>query len=680
MMRQKNDHSQTSRLTHIYGLDFGTSNTHLSVTTAGEIHPLVEDIHIEKTASIPSVVLYDERNFNCIAFGQSALEEWHNMNAKERKGLTLGSNFKQRLAFNKRAKVETELFFSALFESLTRQKLIPDIPLPERAVLTAGVPSKTVETHKRIMNETLENTTGQPPVLIEEPLGALFYHISRKDVTKEEARGGVLVIDFGGGTLDFAYLRDFKVQAVWGSPVIGGALFDDLFYTLFLRQNPGAGKQLEIQNLSGYIRTVHFKELKEKYSRMIANTQKENLVENIAFASTYFGDFKIGSVTELNERMSHYTPSKDYERDMAGIKDFSILFGKAPVNLYQLIEQTLLNGWKANKIKDDSISLVILTGGSSRWRFFVELINEHLPHTRILSSADPESTISRGLGLCYSATLYEQKVRKELRENKSELIERLSGKYKRIIDEGLDDYMERLFSVYRLVVTDEISTFFRNGGTIEELEVTIEQRLLTKQAFLEELNAHFSAYINTQVEEITKKELSKWFLRSRIRFKINNENNIVNAPQPHPLSEDTSGLSDAIHNRIATISSLTVGIISGSLLGGGGIALLATGPVGWVSGFVGGVILSAASLFGLKKSFNAGLKKIKIPGWLLKTMLLNEKMIINKAEKALKKRLEEKERALKQQAETMIKDNKKRIEGLIEEQIAEISYSHFIDF
>src|SRR6056297_3038310 len=108
---------------HIFGLDFGTSNTHMSISTAAEAVPIVDDVKLESNTSVPSVILYDERTFEVLGFGQPALEEWFSMNRSQRKRFTLGTGFKQRLAFNKRAETETELFLDALFKSLGKQKI-----------------------------------------------------------------------------------------------------------------------------------------------------------------------------------------------------------------------------------------------------------------------------------------------------------------------------------------------------------------------------------------------------------------------------------------------------------------------------------------------------------------------------------------------------------------------------
>src|SRR6056297_3162528 len=132
---------------HIFGLDFGTSNTHMSISTAAEAIPIVDDVKIESNASVPSVILYDERNFEVLGFGQPALEEWHSMSRSQRRKYTLGTGFKQRLSFNKRAETETELFLGALFSKLDKQKIFDIKTFISNTEMACGVPSKTIETH-----------------------------------------------------------------------------------------------------------------------------------------------------------------------------------------------------------------------------------------------------------------------------------------------------------------------------------------------------------------------------------------------------------------------------------------------------------------------------------------------------------------------------------------------------
>ena len=65
---------------------------------------------------------------------------------------------------------------------------------------------------------------------MEEPKGALAWCLREDRISEDEARQGVVVVDFGGGTLDMALVDENGVREPWGDPIVGGRLFDDLFY------------------------------------------------------------------------------------------------------------------------------------------------------------------------------------------------------------------------------------------------------------------------------------------------------------------------------------------------------------------------------------------------------------------------------------------------------------------
>jgi len=663
---------------HIFGLDFGTSNTHMSISAAAEAVPIVDDVKIESNASIPSVLLYDERNFEVLGFGQPALEEWYSMSHSERKKYTLGTGFKQRIAFNKRAETETELFLDALFSNLNKQKIFDVKNFINNTEMVCGVPSKTLETHTEKLSAILFKIVQRNPILIEEPLGALYYHIIRKDITKEDGRGGVLVIDFGGGTLDFAYIKNFQIQKVWGSPIIGGVLFDDLFYNIFLEQNPGIISFIEYEGLSGYLRTVLFKNQKEKYSILHATSEHAQLTENIVFGRTSYGTLIIPDFEYLYDKMTHYRMSDELKLDLSGSQYLDKMANGERINLPQIITDEVLRSRREFDIRSDNVSLIILTGGSSRWKFFVDLIEKEFPYTRILASSDPESTISRGLGLCYSAKLYEMKVRNELLGNKTELTKRLGESYKKVVKDTLSQYIQSVYAIYSKVIDTVLSHYFQVGGSISQLEEEFKKTFSERQSELDELNWGFKKEMNYRIEEKTIEELSRWFSRSFIHFDYIKQGNITEGTIISPY-EQKNVLNDAIYSRITMLSSVIVGVISGTVMGGSGVALIASGPLGWLGGFITGVLLVIASSFGLKKQTTNALKQIKIPRWMLKGLLISKPRMIKNAEKKLQKDLNQEENKIYEQFLNGLKSNDQRLNSLIEEQIQKISYSNIVD-
>ncbi|MFP4461987.1 MAG: Hsp70 family protein, partial [Thermotogota bacterium] len=524
----------------------------------------------------------------------------------------------------------------------------------------------------------LSKITGTAPVLIEEPLGALYYHIIRKDINKEDGRGGVLVVDFGGGTLDLAYVKNFKIQKVWGSPIIGGVLFDDLFYNIFLEQNHRVKSLVEKEGISSYLRTVLFKNLKEKYSVLHATSERTQMKENIVFGKSSFGTFIIPDFDYLYDKMTNYQMSDELKQDLKGSDYLDELGDNANIDLPKVISNQVLRGQREFEIRPDSISLIILTGGSSRWKFFVDMIEQEYPYTRILASADPESTISRGLGLCYSAKLYEKKVRVELSAHKAELTKRLEESYKIIFKKGLHKHSQAVYTIYSLVVKEVLDKFLENGGSIRELEKQMRLAFIDKQPELDQLNLGFLKIINHQIEEKTKEELSRWFSRSLINYEFLKKS-IIPSKKFEGTSYDMSLLNNVIYNRIMGISSLIVGIVSGSILGGSGIALMASGALGWLGGFIGGVVIAVASSMGLKKPLTERMKAIPTPKWVLRILLVSKKRLVKKAQLKLHKDLKQSEQMVFETFLKLLEENDKKLDRLIDEQIQEISYSNIVD-
>ncbi len=666
------------KLKHIYGLDFGTSNTHLSFCTANDLSPIVEDIKIHSESSIPSAVLYDEKTFSVLTFGRRAVEEWYGMDRKERKKYKLATDFKQRMAFNKRSQSEAELFLSELFRYLDSQKLIAKIPFGDTTVLTAGIPSKTVGGHSDIFSGILEKCTGTRPVIIEEPLGALFFHIMRKDINKQQARSGVLVADFGGGTLDFAYLRNFKIHAKWGSPFIGGNLFDDLFYSVFLGQNPGIHREIEDQAMEGYLRTVEFKRLKEKYSLLLSEGKNFKFSETVFCSPDVYGNFSIPDTDFFSEKLRNFKPSAEYLNDMNCSEEFKTIFSKGGTDINRMLHTLLLEGLEKNGIKKDMVSLVILTGGSSRWRFFMDMVSEVFPFTEIISSADPESTISRGLGLSYSSSIYEMRVRKELRDNKPQLIEELEKNFRSIVSEQSEKLADSMFGIYNPVVERNISAFFRNGGRISDLEKSIENDLSSVSQNVESLKKGFVMKIGQEMNDSVKKSLSRWFSRSGMSFEFAGNDGVEFADQH--AQKDSHSIDTAIYGRITAVSSVIVGMISGSIMGGGGMALLASGPVGWVAGFAGGLLITVASMFGFREKLKGNFRNMHIPSLMLKVFLINEKRILKKSYSDLKKSIRDNMDETCFKMYDSFSEIEDKLNSIIDEQIDEISYSNFVDF
>ena len=71
----------------LIGLDFGTTNTHLSLTPGGGKNPVVRDIRVFPQNALQTVLLYAPKETLVIAFWQTVQYEWFSMSRSELPGL-----------------------------------------------------------------------------------------------------------------------------------------------------------------------------------------------------------------------------------------------------------------------------------------------------------------------------------------------------------------------------------------------------------------------------------------------------------------------------------------------------------------------------------------------------------------------------------------------------------------
>jgi hypothetical protein len=165
----------------------------------------------------------------------------------------------------------------------------------------------------------LASEGGFPEIsLLAEPWGAILYHLNRKDLslTLREATRSVLVVDFGGGTCDFALLRRGKLVSSWGDMLLGGRLLDDLFFQWYLEQQPDKREELAASG-DEYIVHWHWcRECKERFSTFLASQREQGRDAAPWSAPVGPGGLygRLEGLTEgaFLERAASYTPSREF--------------------------------------------------------------------------------------------------------------------------------------------------------------------------------------------------------------------------------------------------------------------------------------------------------------------------------------------------------------------------------
>jgi molecular chaperone DnaK (HSP70) len=191
------------------GIDFGTSNSHFAYCNAeGDLRP--QTIQLAGKPSVTTCVLWRwpaQEEGDILAYGAEAVEAWTGFEAQERAGCHFAFGFKPDLVHSERARRDAWAFLLKARQEVERAGL-PRPLGPGSMAVVVGVPAEIGAEHRRLTAEAARAAGFGDVEFVEEPLGALAFHLSAGDVTPAEARAGVVVVDFGGGTLDVALQRD----------------------------------------------------------------------------------------------------------------------------------------------------------------------------------------------------------------------------------------------------------------------------------------------------------------------------------------------------------------------------------------------------------------------------------------------------------------------------------------
>ena len=394
------------------GIDFGTSNTHVATCVDTGDGPLTAvPIRFGGRPSIATCVLWgssptgEER---VEEFGTVAVETWSQYDADERTGRRIAFGFKPDIARSPRSRADAVAFLHKVCEGVL--DIQPDCV--NDGLVVVGVPAEVGQQHRDRTAEIARCAGFTTAVCVDEPLGALAYHLNNGSISPAEARDGVVIIDFGGGTLDLALVdAEHGLRAPWGDPALGGRLFDDLFYQWVQDQNaPFAVNEHEAMA----VWQSECRELKESFSRRwsVVGDGMTDFKDRIDVGDTRKA-LRNASVAEFIARARAYRPSSLALRYFQAFGLPAPLAVDGPIDLLAWIRRTMQRGGEdaANRAR---FSKVVLTGGSSEWPFMrgiaAEVFGVH-PQTGILRSDDPDTTIGAGLAL-YTALKSRHEVRR----------------------------------------------------------------------------------------------------------------------------------------------------------------------------------------------------------------------------------------------------------------------------
>ncbi len=455
---------------------------------------------------------------------------------------------------------------------------------PETSAFFVGCPSGWRE-EDRLRYKKLFIRAGMKNVEVIRESRAAFMFVRESGelrATRETLNKPTLIVDAGSSTTDFTFVDRLEARAVDFGVNLGGGLIDQMLLEYNLRRCPDAARIREIFKLCPPYRArceLEARKVKEQYfSRQFAAPGENRFpVPCESSVKIYYDNPPLtldlsASDEDMEEILNHPSPA---------------LSGRSVLTAFRA-------GFdRARQIlKDTPPEVILLTGGASRMGFTTELSKEFFPDAAILRGAEPELAIARGL--CYALNIDLRADR--FRADVNSLID--SGEIAHAASERLPDLYRLAAPIIAASLVDQCAATalrsWKRGdiGTIddlgEEIARLVSEDLTSGEAHrrLEQAASEWAPTLRPVLEALTdpicaRHGLPAATLRLPAAFYVS-------------AGELDMGTKGGMINfsYAQTAVDLAVATVVGSLLGGGGIALLMAGPAGFAVSFALGFAVS----------------------------------------------------------------------------------------
>ena len=446
---------------------------------------------------------------------------------------------------------------------------------------------------------------GYPPVrIISESRAALVAACQSRhlQVGQDILSRPVLVVDIGSSTTDFAYIcsgKEVELQTA-GEVALGGGLMDAMLLEECVAASSSSKKIRAIfEESAPWQSYCEFaaRRLKEKYYSDETYWETHPCVENVMIR---YGKIPVKLQLKMDADMAHRLTEKK----------MSALGGKS---FHEVFSQSLKE--VRDGIEGEKPELLFMTGGVSKLPAIRSWCEEAFPEAVVITAAEPEFSVARGLAYCGRIDAQLKKFREELEEfQRSDAVEdivreHITDLYQAAVDVLLDPILEKVaLPVFDRWRSGEI----RKLADIDQIMQTeIEQYLHTEEArdLLIQPIAKWLEPVARDVEEYTVPIC----IRNGIPYKALSLTSYLSlADVDISIKAKHVFAVEEITFLIDTIISIIVGL----LCGGSGLALIYSG----LPGIIAGVFLSFLVLLLGKDKMEQALLQVDLPGPVRKLM------------------------------------------------------------
>lgn len=305
----------------------------------------------------------------------------------------------------------------------------------------------------------------------------------------QAAAEGILVIDFGSSTIDITYYKK-------------GARPVDKGY-------PSGAKKVE-ESIYSYLQEekAELKITKDPLNIIEVINNSPSLSTSCLFRIREAKEQFYSKIKTARKLQFRYETVQGYELDVWILKE--IITDKILEN-YKVEIQNAFNDFKTEFIKDDSVTLLVLTGGASRMSFVPDIAQSVFGDVTIMPSQDSSLTVSNGIATAGRADVKLYYIAQDALSNAKITSPDI---FSDVIQDAATDIAGE-------VIDDMLSSYesFKNQYSDESV-VSLKERIAAKlknreSAYQSRIQISFNyklkAYINNIVDTILRKYVQEQF-------------------------------------------------------------------------------------------------------------------------------------------------------------------------
>lgn len=470
-----------------------------------------------------------------------------------------------------------------------------------------GCPAGWSAASRARYRELLQSAGVPLPQVISESRAAFLYAKYARTVALDVdvINQCALVVDIGSSTLDFAYIVDGRETGVgtFGENNLGGGLLDAALLRRAVERSP---QRDLLRRVLAHSRSWH------SYLEIQARRVKEEYFSRLHDEPAPVVRRQVRVCYDGVQRLTLTLDPQEAETLMQ--EPLEELDGRSFVSA---LKEALAQA--ARLTSDEPPRLVLITGGASRMPLFRELCQEAFEAAVVVSCPEPEFSIAKGLA--YAGWIDEnlRAFRAAVREEITDA--RVGGVARRALNQLLPGVADALAGLLMEEAVAPLTQAWKRGaiGTLGELNDRLAQRM--RQVLASPLAERVLAPVIAEWLKGMDEELQELVNPICDRYDVPRREMKLN------LAAGASALAPSVQG-VVSLSPLgaalgaMVSVVTAVLCGGGGVALIAAGPVGMLAGLVLG---AAASALGWGP-VNAALMRMHVP-LLLRHGLLEKRLM-----------------------------------------------------